>query len=121
MMSQPSQVEAPPAAPRSRRQLISATVAIIVILVAIAGVTAYYLTQPKSFAGTIKVGFTISITGNFNVEGGNSLNGIKTAANWINSHGGVTVQGKAYNISLDYYDDQSVQGNIQSLYTRVIQ
>jgi branched-chain amino acid transport system substrate-binding protein len=121
MMSQPSQVEAPPAAPRSRRKLIAATVAIIVILVAIAGVTAYYLTQPKSFAGTIKVGFTISITGNFNVEGGNSLNGIKTAANWINSHGGVTVQGKAYNISLDYYDDQSVQGNIQSLYTRVIQ
>src|SRR5205809_1803602 len=70
----------------------------------------------------IKVGFTISLTGTYSVEGTNSLNGIKTAADWINSHGGVSVGGKSYNISLDYYDDQSgPAGNIGTLYTKIIQ
>src|SRR2546428_3308309 len=70
--------------------------------------------------GTITVGFSISLTGTFNVEGTNSLNGIKTAAQWINSHGGVTVQGSTYNVSLDFYDDQSNSGNIVQLYTKIV-
>src|SRR3989454_1315393 len=44
-----------------------------------------------------------------------------TAANWLNSHGGIAVGGKLYNVSLDYYDDQSMQGNIGTLYPRIIQ
>ena len=93
----------------------------MVILVAISAAAVYYLTLPAGFSGTIKVGFTISQTGNFNVEGTNSLNGIKTAANWLNSHGGIAVGGKLYNVSLDYYDDQSMSGNIGTLYPRIIQ
>src|SRR6266702_987804 len=121
-MSQPSQTEAaPPVAPGRRRKLIAVGIAFLLVIVAITAAAVYYLTRPTGFSGTIKVGFTISLTGTFNVEGTNSLNGIKTAANWINSHGGVSVGGKAYNISLDYYDDQSVSGNVATLYPRIIQ
>jgi len=121
-MSTPSQVgAAPPVAPRARRKLIVIGIAFVLILVAIAAAAVYYLTLPPGFSGTIKVGFTISQTGNFNVEGTNSLNGIKTAASWLNSHGGIAVGGKLYNVSLDYYDDQSMSGNIGTLYPRIIQ
>ncbi|TLZ73780.1 MAG: hypothetical protein E6K06_02095, partial [Methanobacteriota archaeon] len=102
-MSEPSQAgAAPPVAPRARRKLIVIGIAFVLILVAIAAAAVYYLTLPPGFSGTIKIGFTISQTGNFNVEGTNSLNGIKTAANWLNSHGGIAVGGKLYNVSLDY-------------------
>jgi len=75
---------------------------------------------PPPPRGTIKVGFTISLTGTFNVEGGKSLAGIKAAAKWINDNSGVVVNGKAYNITLDYYDDQSLSSNIVPLYTKII-
>ena len=121
-MSQPSQAEAaPPVAPGRRRKLIAVGIAFLLVLVALAAVAVYYLTRPAGFSGTIKVGFTISLTGTFNVEGTNSLRGIQAAANWINSHGGVSVGGKLYNISLDYYDDQSMGGNVGTLYPRIIQ
>jgi branched-chain amino acid transport system substrate-binding protein len=120
-MLEPSQAEAAPVAPRSRRKIISIGIAFVVVLVAISAAAVYYLTLPPGFSGTIKVGFTISLTGTFNVEGTNSLNGLKTAADWINSHGGVAVGGKLYNVSLDYYDDQSVSGNVGTLYPNIIQ
>ena len=75
---------------------------------------------PPSQRGTIKVGFSISETGTFNVEGSKSLAGIRAAAQWINDNGGVTVNGKVYNITLDYYDDASTTSNIVPLYTKII-
>ena len=99
---------------------------VIVILVVVGAVGAYYLTMgsgttPPSQRGTIKVGFTISQTGTFNVEGGKSLAGIEAATKWINDNGGVTVGGKVYNITLDYRDDGSVTTNLASQYASVIQ
>ena len=89
-MSEPIQGEAPPpSVSRSRGKLIAIVVAVILVLVAVSAVAVYYLI-PAGFSGTIKVGFTISLTGTFNVEGTNSLNGIKTAANWINTADGST-------------------------------
>ena len=126
-MTQPSQPQpvGPPAPKGGRGKLIAAIVAIIVILVVIAVVVVYYYGQTTptspSTRPTIKVGFTISETGTFNVEGTNSLNGIKTMQQWINDHGGVVVQGTAYNITLDYYDDASDSSNIVSLYTSIVQ
>lgn len=101
------------------------TAIIIVVILIIVGVAfaAYYYVTPKavpSQRGIIKVGFSISLTGNFNVEGTKSLAGIQAAAQWINDNGGITVGGKAYNISLVYYDDASTTGNIVPLYTRLI-
>ena len=79
-MSEQIQGEAPPpSVPRSRGKLIAIVVAVILVLVAVSAVAVYYLI-PAGFSGTIKVGFTISLTGTFNVEGTNSLNGITTAA-----------------------------------------
>jgi len=105
----------------SRRKVIAIGVAVLVILVGIAAAVIYYIGLGSSFGGTIKVGFTISETGTFNVEGTNSLYGIRTAAAWINSHGGIVVQGKTYNVSLDFYDDQSSSSNINQLYTKIVQ
>lgn len=98
---------------------------VIILLVIVGGIGAYYYlstptTTPPSQRGTITVGFSISQTGGFNVEGGKSLSGIQAAANWINDNGGVTVAGKVYNISLKYYDDASATGNIVPLYTKLI-
>jgi branched-chain amino acid transport system substrate-binding protein len=121
-MLEPGQSEAaPPVAPRSRRKIISVGIAFVVILVAISAAAVYYLTLPPGFSGTIRVGFSISLTGTFNVEGTNSLNGLKTAADWINSHGGIAVGGKLYNVSLDFYDDQSASDNVRTLYPNIIQ
>jgi len=98
---------------------------VLVILIAVGVGAAYFYSSqssvtPPSQRGVIKVGFSIAQTGTFNVEGGKSLAGIKAAAQWINDNGGVTVQGKAYNISLDYYDDASTAANIVPLYTKII-
>ncbi len=121
-MAQPIEPETgAPSAPKTGRGKLIAIVIAVLLLVAVAAVAVYYLTQPTGPTGTIKVGFTIALTGRYTVEGTNSLNGIKTAANWINTHGGITVQGKVYNLSLDYYDDQSVNTNVVSLYPQIIE
>lgn len=103
-----------------------ATAIIVLVILVIVGVAAAYYytsgpsTTPPSQRGTIKVGFSISQTGTFNVEGGKSLAGIQAAAKWINDNGGVTVNSKAYNITLDYYDDASTAANIVPLYSKII-
>src|SRR3989442_12151045 len=81
-MAQPSEGEAAlPVSPGRRRKLIAIGVAFLVIVVALTAAGVYYLTRPSGFSGAIKLGFTISLTGTFNFEGPNSLNGIKAAAN----------------------------------------
>ncbi len=121
-MSQPVERETgAPSAPKTGRGKLIAIVVTVLVLVAIGAAAVYYLSLPAGPTGTIKVGFTIALTGRYTVEGTNSLRGIETAANWINSHGGITVQGKLYNISLVYYDDQSLQSNVVSLYSQIIE
>ena len=113
------------------RRLATRTTAIIVIViialvVASSGGVYYYVNYiarspcASATSGNIKVGFTISLTGTYNVEGGKSLAGIQAAASWINDNGGVTVDGKARNITLDYYDDQSSSTLVPQLYTKII-
>ncbi|TMI54436.1 hypothetical protein E6H15_06060, partial [Candidatus Bathyarchaeota archaeon] len=115
------------------RRLTTRTTAIIVVaiiaIVIASGGGAYYYSNfvaPRSGCtipsgrDPIKVGFTISLTGTFNVEGTKSLAGIQAAASWVNDNGGVTVNGKAYNIALCYYDDQSSSALIPTLYSKLI-
>ena len=113
------------------RRLATRTTAIIVIViialvVASSGGVYYYVNYiarspcASATSGNIKVGFTISLTGTYNVEGGKSLAGIQAASSWINDNGGVTVDGKARNITLDYYDDQSSSTLVPQLYTKII-
>ena len=107
---------------KRRVGITTKTTAIIVaaiILVVAGGTSAYYLTLPTKPppGGTVKVGFSISLTGSFNVEGAASLNGMKTATQWLNSNGGIIVNGKSYNMTLDYTDDASQTSNIVPLWT----
>src|SRR5438132_7933693 len=100
----------------AKRTTAIIVIAIVAIVIVSGGGTYYYINYvaPRPISCTlpsgrdaIKVGFTISLTGTYNVEGTKSLAGIQTAACWINNNGGVTVNGKTYNIVLKYYDDQS--------------
>ncbi len=122
-MSQTSEPQpaSPPAGKGGRGKLIAGIIAIVLILVVIAAVAVYILGQTPQATGTIKVGFTISETGTFDVEGGNSLKGIQTAAAWLNANGGITVQGVKYNVSLDFYDDQSLATQVSALYPKIVQ
>ena len=122
-MTQPVEPQTAPAAAAKggRGKLIAAVVAIVLVLVVIAAVAIYILGQPPApSTGTIKIGFTISLTGTFNIEGTNTLNGIKTATQSINTHGGVTVNGTSYQLSLDYVDDQSSSTNIPTTYASFV-
>src|SRR5947207_2030082 len=118
---------------KHRRLATRTTTNIVIVIVAIVivsgGGTYYYINYvvPRPISCTlpsgrdaIKVGFTISLQGTYNVEGTKSLAGIQAAACWINNNGGVTVNGKTYNIVLDYHDDASSQSNISPLYTSII-
>jgi len=104
-------------------------IAIVAIVIVSGGGTYYYINYvaPRPITCTlpsgrdaITVGFTISQTGKYNVEGTKSLAGIQAAACWVNNNGGVTVNGKTYNIILDYHDDASLQDNISPLYNTII-
>ncbi|TMI16222.1 branched-chain amino acid ABC transporter substrate-binding protein [Candidatus Bathyarchaeota archaeon] len=113
----------------AKRTTAIIVIAIVAIVIVSGGGTYYYINYvaPRPISCTlpsgrdaIKVGFTISLTGTYNVEGSKSLAGIEAAACWINSNGGVTVNGKTYNIVLDYHDDASSSSNISPLYTSII-
>ena len=116
------------AEPRKRITRTTAIIVMVIVALVVAsggGVYYYvnYVARSPCVSATssdIKVGFTISLTGTYNVEGGKSLAGIKAAASWINDNGGVTVNGKARNITLDYYDDQSSSTLVPQLYAKII-
>src|SRR5256712_4669790 len=118
---------------KPRRLATRTTAIIVIVIVAIVIVSGggplHYIkyVAPRPISCTlpsgrdaIKVGFTISLTSTYNVEGSKSRAGIEAAACWINSNGGVTVNGKTYNIVLDYHDDASSSSNISPLYTSII-
>jgi len=69
---------------------------------------------------TITVGFTESQTGPLNVD---SLGLVRGAEMWrdeVNAAGGIKAGGKSYKVQFVTYDDQSVGGRVQQLYTRLI-
>src|SRR6266699_3714267 len=84
----------------TKRTTAIIAVAIVAIVIASGGGTYYYINYVAPHSGctlpsgrdAIKVGFTISLTGTYNVEGTKSLAGIQAAASWINDNGGGTVQ-----------------------------
>src|SRR5256885_6611975 len=121
-MAQPVEPEPKPTtAGISGRTKLIAGIVVAVLIVGITSGIVYVLSQtPASAFGIVKVGFSISLTGQYNVEGKNSLTGIETAGKWINDHGGVQVNGKAYSLDLDYYDDASDPTNVVNLYPRII-
>ena len=69
---------------------------------------------------TITIGFTDSQTGPLNVDSIGQTRGYDFWRDEVNAEGGIKVGGKHYKVNFVSYDDQSVGGRVQQLYTRLI-
>jgi branched-chain amino acid transport system substrate-binding protein len=69
---------------------------------------------------TITIGFTDSQTGPLNVDSLGQQRGYEFWRDQVNAAGGIKVGGKSYKVKFISYDDQSVGGRVQQLYTRLI-
>jgi len=69
---------------------------------------------------TITVGFTASRTGPLNVDSIGQEHGFEFWRDEVNAKGGIAVGDKHYKVRFVSYDDQSVGGRVQQLYTRLV-
>ena len=69
---------------------------------------------------TITIGMTVSQTGPLNVDSVAQLKGAEFWRDQVNAAGGIKAGGKQYKVRFVTYDDQSVGGRVQQLYTRMI-
>jgi branched-chain amino acid transport system substrate-binding protein len=69
----------------------------------------------------ITLGAAISLTGKYSTDGIHSKNGYDIAIQKINEMGGVTVDGKNYQLTVTYYDDESTPARGAQLAERLIQ
>ena len=83
-------------------------------------VAAAALATPALAEDTITIGFTASQTGPLNVDSLGQLRGYELWRDEVNAAGGIKAGGKSYKVNFVSYDDQSVGGRVQQLYTRLI-
>jgi branched-chain amino acid transport system substrate-binding protein len=69
---------------------------------------------------TITLGFTASRTGPLNVDSTGQERGYEFWRDEVNAKDGIKVGDKQYQVKFVSYDDQSVGGRVQQLYTRLI-
>ena len=69
---------------------------------------------------TITIGFTASRTGPLNVDSTGQERGYDFWRDEVNAKGGIKVGDKQFKVRFVNYDDQSVGGRVQQLYTRLI-
>jgi branched-chain amino acid transport system substrate-binding protein len=69
---------------------------------------------------TITIGFTASRTGPLNVDSTGQERGYNFWREEVNAAGGIKVGDKRYKVNFVTYDDQSVGGRVQQLYTRLV-
>lgn len=77
--------------------------------------------RAKVEGDTIVLGSAISFTGKYSTNGIHAKNGYDLAVQMINDNGGVTVDGKRYKLSVQYYDDESTPARTAQLLERLIQ
>jgi branched-chain amino acid transport system substrate-binding protein len=68
----------------------------------------------------ITIGMTMSQTGTLNVDSLAQQRGAEMWRDEVNAAGGIKAGGKSYKVNFIVYDDQSVGGRVQQLYTRLI-
>jgi branched-chain amino acid transport system substrate-binding protein len=78
------------------------------------------MAAPAFAANTITIGFTDSQTGKLNVDSKGQTRGYDYWRDEVNAKGGIKVGNKHYKVKFVSYDDQSVGGRVQQLYTRLI-
>ncbi len=81
---------------------------------------AAFIATPAFAEDTITIGFTDLQTGPLNVDSLGQQHGYEFWRDEVNSKGGIKVGGKSYKVKFVSYDDQSVGGRVQQLYTRLI-
>src|SRR5437660_1786474 len=86
---------------------------------AVAFATPVFIT-PASAEDTITIGFTASQTGPLNVDSLGQQRGYEFWRDEVNAAGGIKAGGKSYQVKFVSYDDQSVGGRVQQLYTRLV-
>jgi branched-chain amino acid transport system substrate-binding protein len=69
---------------------------------------------------TITIGFTASRTGPLNVDSTGQERGFEFWRDEVNGKGGIEVGNQRYQVKFVSYDDQSVGGRVQQLYTRLV-
>ena len=69
---------------------------------------------------TLTIGFSVSQTGKLNTDSIAQMRGFELWRDQVNAKGGIKVGDKAYNIKFVSYDDESQNGRVQQLYTRLI-
>jgi len=77
-------------------------------------------TAPAYAEDTIVIGMTESQTGALNVDSVAQQRGADMWRDEVNAAGGIKVGNKQYKVRYVVYDDQSVGGRVQQLYTRLI-
>jgi branched-chain amino acid transport system substrate-binding protein len=68
----------------------------------------------------IKIGLTISTTGNYTFASSQGFKGVKIWADLVNEAGGVNLGGKKVPVKLIYYDDRSDKETVVKLYEKLI-
>ena len=81
---------------------------------------AAFIATPAFAEDTITIGFTDSQTGPLNVDSLGQQHGYEFWRDEVNAKGGIKAGGKSYQVKFVSYDDQSVGGRVQQLYTRLI-
>ena len=69
---------------------------------------------------TIKVGIPVSLTGQFSLQGMQTLAGIQTWVNGVNDAGGLIVGGAGSPVELVYQDDESRREKVREITRRLI-
>jgi len=88
----------------------------------LAAMLAFALIAPGVAAAEdrITIGMTVSQTGPLNVDSVAQLHGSEFWRDEVNAAGGIKAGNKRYKVRFVTYDDQSVGGRVQQLYTRLI-
>jgi branched-chain amino acid transport system substrate-binding protein len=81
---------------------------------------AAFVATPALAEDTITIGFTDSQTGKLNVDSQGQTRGYDFWRDEVNAKGGIKVGNKHYKVRFVNYDDQSVGGRVQQLYTLLI-
>jgi branched-chain amino acid transport system substrate-binding protein len=85
-----------------------------------AAAAATLIAAPAFAEDTITIGMTQSQTGPLNVDSLGQERGYEFWRDEVNAKGGIKVGDKQYKVKFVTYDDQSVGGRVQQLYTRLV-
>ena len=68
----------------------------------------------------IRVGIPVSLTGQFSLQGSQTLAGVRAWADDVNASGGLTIDGLQRDIELIWHDDESRRGPVRAITERLI-